>query len=702
MPPPGYSFGPYCFDQATGLLTRDGEPVPITFKAASLLRLLLDRQGAVVTKDEILKEVWPGTHVTDSNIAFHIRLIRRALEDDGEGQRYIETLPKRGYRFAAPLTLITPDEANIADRAEPVEPRELPASPTAPIPAPEPLLAPPQAGSATRWIAFGLLVVVSGLVALASGADVPLPRVVAERRLTNDGEAKSDLMPFDSTRLVVTMGNVQQRLARIADGGYEDLPLLKEFRLLDVSRDRRQALAIRPADRGAEDGLWIVSLENEDKRRLGMIRVDGHAAWSPTGRQVAYAYQGRMFVADTQSAEVDPLPVMSGYAVGPRWSADGRFIRVLFEALNDRTVTTTYWDIDVASKELRRPIERQDIVNPWRGRWIPESNEFVFLAGEMLAHLWVITERRTLFGGARELGRLDDAPGRFYEMVPSEDGRRLFVVKSPPPQLLRYDRGRDEFVPFLGGTSVFQVASSPDGRWMTYIQHPTGVLWRARADGTEPSRLTSPGFKVSGAAWSPDGQTLAIRAEEPGRQAKVYLLPSGGGTPQPIDPRNVNQGIPSWRPDGRCLTFGDVPEQFGKPTGSERVVVFDLATRSTAVVPGSAGLWSSRWSPDGRFLAALEIETGELHVYDFARKHWRSLHVQHANEPTWSRDSQYVYLDPEGPERSLRRVRVSDGSVEQVVDLSRFVVPWAGVLPDGTPLVLRRMSDLYALDLQRR
>src|SRR5215510_7036286 len=96
-----YEFGPFRLDAAELLLLRDGEAVPLTPKAFDLLLALVERHGHLLEKEELLKTIWPDTFVEETNLASNISLIRKALGDGGNGQKYIETVPKRGYRFVA-------------------------------------------------------------------------------------------------------------------------------------------------------------------------------------------------------------------------------------------------------------------------------------------------------------------------------------------------------------------------------------------------------------------------------------------------------------------------------------------------------------------------------------------------------------------------------------------------------------------------
>ena len=100
MTRPTYRFGPFELDAGGDVLLRGGEPVPLTPKALHILVVLVERRGRLVTKDELMKEVWPDTFVEEANVTQHVSVLRKMLTDAGEdGRSLIETFPKRGYRF---------------------------------------------------------------------------------------------------------------------------------------------------------------------------------------------------------------------------------------------------------------------------------------------------------------------------------------------------------------------------------------------------------------------------------------------------------------------------------------------------------------------------------------------------------------------------------------------------------------------------
>lgn len=112
-----YVFGPFILDPAERLLTRDGEPVSLRAKAFDTLCALVENPGHLMTKDELIQRVWPGTFVEDNSLSQSVLLIRKALGGESEGARYIETVPGRGYRFIAKVTTPTVTASTAAPRS---------------------------------------------------------------------------------------------------------------------------------------------------------------------------------------------------------------------------------------------------------------------------------------------------------------------------------------------------------------------------------------------------------------------------------------------------------------------------------------------------------------------------------------------------------------------------------------------------------
>src|SRR5262249_34983971 len=115
-----YQFGPFRVDAARRLLTCDGQAVPLKPKTFDLLLLLVESQGRVLSKDDLMKALWPDTFVEEANLSFQISILRKALgQHAGE---WIETVPKHGYRFGTNVTDVKP----IGAQKDPEPPALLP------------------------------------------------------------------------------------------------------------------------------------------------------------------------------------------------------------------------------------------------------------------------------------------------------------------------------------------------------------------------------------------------------------------------------------------------------------------------------------------------------------------------------------------------------------------------------------------------
>jgi DNA-binding winged helix-turn-helix (wHTH) protein/TolB-like protein/Tfp pilus assembly protein PilF len=154
-----YVFGRFRLDSVDKVLWHDDRPIPLTPKAIDTLLVLVARHGHLVTKEELLQLVWPDAFVEENNLAQNISTLRRVLGDGTGGERFIETVPKRGYRFVAAVTEPTPIDHHAG--AVPPEPLLPPAAEPA---APSTITA-PSGRRAPMWVAIA----VAGLALIAVG-----------------------------------------------------------------------------------------------------------------------------------------------------------------------------------------------------------------------------------------------------------------------------------------------------------------------------------------------------------------------------------------------------------------------------------------------------------------------------------------------------------------------------------------------------
>src|SRR5690349_1862753 len=98
-----YDFGRFRLKTAERVLLREGEPVPLTPKVFDILITLVENRGQIVEKDNLMKKVWPTTFVEEGNLTQNVSLLRKALGENAGEIQFIETVPRRGYRFVAPV-----------------------------------------------------------------------------------------------------------------------------------------------------------------------------------------------------------------------------------------------------------------------------------------------------------------------------------------------------------------------------------------------------------------------------------------------------------------------------------------------------------------------------------------------------------------------------------------------------------------------
>src|SRR5215470_519343 len=114
-----YAFGSFRLDISAEILFRGAEPLPVGRRAVALLRTLIEHAGVPVSKDALIEAAWPGLAVAEANLSVQIAALRKALGEESGADKWIETLPRRGYRFVGEVRQ-GPKPA--ADAGPPIEP----------------------------------------------------------------------------------------------------------------------------------------------------------------------------------------------------------------------------------------------------------------------------------------------------------------------------------------------------------------------------------------------------------------------------------------------------------------------------------------------------------------------------------------------------------------------------------------------------
>jgi len=477
--------------------------------------------------------------------------------------------------------------------------------------------------------------------------------------------------------------------------------------LSDISPRRSELLLedYAPA-KGNEWPLWILPVVGGSPRRLGdLLGHDG--TWSSNGHEILYANAHDLILAQAYGTEAHKLVSLPGTPWWPRFSPDGTIVR--FSINDPKDDSWTLWEVSAKGTNLHPLLSRwNQPANECCGNWTADGKYFLFQATrDGSTQIWGLREKSGyLHIASHEPVQLTNGPLNFYSPIPSPDGTRVFVMGARVRgELVHCDEKTGQTEPYLSGLSADGVDFSKDHRWVAYVTIPEGSLWRSRPDGSERLQLTFPPMRVFSPRWSPNGDMIAFAGTAPGKHWRVYLVSAGGGTPNPLTSGDRSDGDVSWSPDSNRLAFGALG------FGFSGIRVLDLRTHVEAPLPDSDNLFSPRWSPDGRYLAALVLDGTKLTLFDFNSQKWTTV----ATLPligylNWSHDGKYLYFDDASQNNaSIYRILISDPKLEKVVrlkDLHRSNAfgfgAWFGLTPDDSLLTVRDTGtqEIYALELQ--
>lgn len=713
-------FGVFEVDLAQGELRKHGQKIKLQERPFQLLAALLERPGQVVTREELVRRLWNDTLVDfDNGLNIAAKKIREALDDDAATPRYVETLPRRGYRFIAPVQARSPQPAETTPAPQP-KPR--PAPTLAPPPA---TLSPPRRrGLYGRAAALIVILFLAGrLYWLATS--VPPARLVQVVQLTQTGRIElGNGLATDGTRVYFTQRDAGRwSLAQVSVEGGTPLPLplpleqpLSNPDILDISPDRSNLLVASGSGAEDERTFWVVPTVGGSPRRVG--DVAGHSGvWSRDGSRIVFARGAALFVVASDGSNSSKLLDTPGIPYSIRWAPPSRADVLRFSMLSPTLGPRTLWEVSSDGAGLRAFLRHwsSGAVEPDgddNGDWTSNGNYYLFRAlRSRVSSVYAIRANRR-FPRAFEGPPLQlySTPLDFSSLAPSPDSKRVFFAAGQERrELVRYDTRHSQFAPFLSGVQGRWISFSKDGQWIAYVTAPDDLLWRSRPDGSERLQLTSPSIHASQPRWSPDGTQIVFGGGPAGHSSRVYVVPSAGGAPEPLTDAPLIDGDASWSADGNSLVFARRLPPGG--SGQPGLFVLDRKTRQAAFLPRSEALAKPAWSPDGRYIAATNRAGTQILLLNLDTRQWTPLESGDGlGAPFWSRDSRYVYCqDALAPDQPIARVAISSPkrmkerlmSSKQIPQSNSTGYLLAGLGPDDAPIatVIYSNSDIYALEV---
>jgi Tol biopolymer transport system component/DNA-binding winged helix-turn-helix (wHTH) protein len=597
-----YAFGPFRLDPATRLLFRDGEILPLSPKIIETLMVLVENHGQLVSKDELLKAVWPDTFVEESNLTHNISALRRTL---GESC-HIETIPKRGYRLVGQVS-VTWQDAAAGESAAPAPPR----------PEPEP----------RQWmrspVAAAILVAAAGVALtgyLLFRSKPPPVKNAAFTQLTDQpGQELYPSLSPDGNSVVYTSrasGNWDIYLQRV--GGRNTVNLTQDCSFDDTQpafSPDGQRIAFRSEREGG--GIFVMGATGESVKRVTDFGY--HPAWSPDGAQIVCAtasfrtpnYQ-RYGESQLVVVRLDAPPgpqnrrVVAGpnNGVQPVWSPHG--------------CRLAYWrrGIWTVSAEGGQPVAvTADASVNWNPVWSPSGDYLYFSSnkgGSFNAWRAKIDEKSGKLLAAPEPVMTPSSNSGYFGF--SRDGRRMCYVQSVQTENLQrvaFDPIKETAVgPPVPVTRTSRMAAtpdlSPDGEWLAfYMWGRQDDLYLIRTDGTGFRQLTDDVHRDRVPRWSPDGKLIAWQSTRTGKYEIWTMNPDGSDVRQLTRESRGHAYTPTWSPDGKRLVYS-IPGLGPFIIEVERPWPEQTPQPLAPLNESGVWFWARSWSPDGRSI------TGDL------------------------------------------------------------------------------------------
>jgi Tol biopolymer transport system component/DNA-binding winged helix-turn-helix (wHTH) protein len=642
-----YEFGPFRIDTANRLLLCNGEPVAVKAKAVETLLLLVQRNGEVVEKDELMNQLWPDSFVEEANLTQTIYMLRKAL---GEG-RYIETIPRRGYRFVAQVkdweeasggvfmiheqtsTSLSFEEESDGAMAEPFTDIEV--RPPAEIrelhvpPAMQEVRAQPRVNAlpplesrvaSKRRPALSLLVgmlLISAIIIAAiafwpRGAKAPFTNLKIAMFTTTGNVIKAAISP-DGKYLAHVVDEAGQKsiwLRQVATG--KDVLVIPPSRVewfygLTFSHDGNYLYYVNqemnhvgvlyrvPSLGGTptsllEDVDSPVTLSPDDKR-LAFIRLS-----RPEGSLMIANVDGSGEQKLTASTPETAFQIGPTWQVPPAWSPDGRTIACAVGVTSRKGQSQAIWGFDVAGG-AGRPLAPEQWQTVGRMEWLANGSGLLITAAADEAspaqQVWIVATSNS--SSRRITNDLND----YRDVSLTADAKTLVAVTTARKANIRIapaaDVDQSSQLTFTNYDGTYGLSWTRDGK-LVYTVQAGGEqnLWLTDLGRSPPVQLTAHAGFNQRPNVSADGRYVVFISNRSGSQ-HLWRIDIDGRHPVELT-HGESDSEPSLSPDGKLIVY-DAHSRQGHEflqigiDGGEPVRISEAITSSAI------------FSPDGKWLA---------------------------------------------------------------------------------------------------
>lgn len=698
-------FGPFHLSRVRRTLWRGAERVPLTPTEFDVLLVLIAKNEAGASTEELIEKVWRQRSVDVNTVYQTVGRLRKKLGADEIGEEYISR-GNAGYLLAAAITYIPSESGANGHKGHSVleDPGEGDAAVHEP-PASELL---PDTGKKV-WHLRHLLMVST----LLTGAFVltfiftrlhsqpeSLPVIT---QLTRDGRAKAEPLIFDGGSIWFTefvQGKWEVVNVRATGGEPEihRLPFASPS-ILGTSLDGSSLRLSSGGGRAEKVWLWPFGGDN---LQLLPASTSSPTVDSPDGETSA-SVDGSILVFSRKGKVVNRIVTPPGsHIMNLRWSPNGSRISFALAPLQIDLATLM---VTKPSSGSAQPIAQKAIVGEDQqlGTWTRDGKYYIFAAGARDMHdLWATSNpEESQDPDRRSPRRLTNGPMNWVSPTTGSTTGEVYAIgELRRGELASLKGGRQDWQPYWDGVSAYEMDFSRDGKRVAYVHYPDHRLCIAAADGSHRVRLAGVNFEAHQPHWSPDGNRIAFMGRLDGKW-RVVVADAETNRWEQLVPNGPDQGVPTWTGEGR-LVYGDFPD--GDAHRIMKLHVFDSRTHKVSVLARSEGLWTVRCSPDGKYLAALRQDSTGLLISRWGSSDWRQILAStNLDDLNWSADSQRLLVLRS--RHLLTTLDFSGDHVRHIADVATFPYAseqWFGLAPDGSVLGLRGVTsqEVYSVRWQ--